>query len=222
MSQGFSSELMALLQVVMIDLVLAGDNAIVIGLAAAGLPARQRTKAVLVGIVAATILRIAFAAATTQLLQIVRNRNSEQCRYQRRWDDCRSCAVKVLCSGCRSDHRGRRINVARQRSGCSRRSTGASHGSRHRAWRVCRSHGCCVELYCSPVARPSVDRLCGTAHDSIRGDRDDLPRNGRSIAPGRACISSSWIVMGRSHVGAVLGRYAKDLDVTRETCVEAS
>jgi predicted tellurium resistance membrane protein TerC len=55
----------------MIDLVLAGDNAIVIGLAAAGLPLQQRTKAVLVGIIAATVLRITFAAATTQLLQVV-------------------------------------------------------------------------------------------------------------------------------------------------------
>lgn len=55
----------------MIDLVLAGDNAIVIGLAAAGLPLQQRTKAVLVGIIAATALRITFAAATTQLLQVV-------------------------------------------------------------------------------------------------------------------------------------------------------
>jgi YjbE family integral membrane protein len=55
----------------MIDLVLAGDNAIVIGLAAAGLPPRQRTRAVLVGIIAATVLRMAFAAATTQLLQVV-------------------------------------------------------------------------------------------------------------------------------------------------------
>ena len=61
----------ALLQVVMIDLVLAGDNAIVIGLAAAGLPQDQRTKAILVGIVAATGLRIVFAGVTTQLLQIV-------------------------------------------------------------------------------------------------------------------------------------------------------
>ena len=63
-------EIAALLQVVMIDLVLAGDNAIVIGLAAAGLPLRQRTKAVLVGIIAATALRIMFAAATAQLLQV--------------------------------------------------------------------------------------------------------------------------------------------------------
>jgi YjbE family integral membrane protein len=64
-------EVTALLQVIMIDLVLAGDNAIVIGLAAAGLPPQQRTKAVLVGIIAATVLRMAFAAATTQLLQVV-------------------------------------------------------------------------------------------------------------------------------------------------------
>ncbi len=63
--------MIAFLQVVMIDLVLAGDNAIVIGLAAAGLPAHQRTRAILVGIIAATVLRILFAAAATQLLQIV-------------------------------------------------------------------------------------------------------------------------------------------------------
>ena len=61
----------ALMQVIMIDLVLAGDNAIVIGLAAAGLPKEQRTKAILVGILAATVLRIFFALVTTQLLAIV-------------------------------------------------------------------------------------------------------------------------------------------------------
>ena len=66
-----SNEFAALLQVVMIDLVLAGDNAIVIGLAAAGLPLQQRPKAVLIGVIAATVLRITFAAATTQLLQVV-------------------------------------------------------------------------------------------------------------------------------------------------------
>ncbi len=63
--------LAALLQVIMIDLVLAGDNAIVIGLAAAGLPREQRSKVILVGIIAATVLRIAFASITTQLLQVV-------------------------------------------------------------------------------------------------------------------------------------------------------
>jgi YjbE family integral membrane protein len=63
--------LVALGQVIMIDLVLAGDNAIVIGLAAAGLPKDQRNKAILVGIIAATVLRIVFALLTTQLLQII-------------------------------------------------------------------------------------------------------------------------------------------------------
>lgn len=66
-ADGFS----ALIQVILIDLVLAGDNAIVIGLAAAGLPKDQRNKAILIGIIAATVLRIGFAAVTTQLLQIV-------------------------------------------------------------------------------------------------------------------------------------------------------
>ena len=62
---------MALLQVIGIDLVLAGDNAIVIGLAAAGLPKELRAKAILVGIGAATIMRIGFALITTQLLAVV-------------------------------------------------------------------------------------------------------------------------------------------------------
>jgi YjbE family integral membrane protein len=66
-----SQSLTALFQVVMIDLVLAGDNAIVIGLAAAGLPEGQRKKAILIGIVAATVLRIGFASVTVQLLQII-------------------------------------------------------------------------------------------------------------------------------------------------------
>ncbi|TDR94290.1 TerC family protein [Enterovirga rhinocerotis] len=60
----------ALLQVIAIDLVLAGDNAIVIGLAAAGLPAEQRKKAILIGIIAATVMRIGFALITQWLLQI--------------------------------------------------------------------------------------------------------------------------------------------------------
>src|SRR3954466_9617470 len=63
--------LSALLQVIFIDLVLAGDNAIVIGLAAAGLPRDQRTRAILIGIIAATVLRIAFASVTTHLLHVV-------------------------------------------------------------------------------------------------------------------------------------------------------
>ena len=64
-------EFLALLQVLLIDLVLAGDNAIVVGLAVNGLPAEQRRRAILFGVAAATLLRIAFALVTLQLLAIV-------------------------------------------------------------------------------------------------------------------------------------------------------
>jgi YjbE family integral membrane protein len=65
------AEFAAFLQVLAIDLVLAGDNAIVVGALAAGLPADQRRKVILIGVIAALVLRIAFALVVTQLLQIV-------------------------------------------------------------------------------------------------------------------------------------------------------
>lgn len=65
-----ASAFAAFFQVIMIDLVLAGDNAVVIGLAAAGLHADLRRKAILIGIIAATVLRICFALITTQLLAL--------------------------------------------------------------------------------------------------------------------------------------------------------
>ena len=63
--------LRALGQVVMIDLVLAGDNAIIVGALAAGLPPAQRRKVILIGILAALVMRIAFALVVSQLLQII-------------------------------------------------------------------------------------------------------------------------------------------------------
>ena len=66
-----AAELSALIQVIIVDLVLAGDNAIVVGMAAAGLPAKDRARVIAIGIVAATVMRIGFAAVTVQLLQIV-------------------------------------------------------------------------------------------------------------------------------------------------------
>ena len=61
----------AFLQVLMIDLVLAGDNAIVVGALAAGLPADQRKKVILIGVLAALVLRILFALIVTQLMQVI-------------------------------------------------------------------------------------------------------------------------------------------------------
>src|SRR3954465_15218213 len=68
---GSPAALSAFLQVLMIDIMLAGDNAIVVGAIAAGLSADQRRKVILIGILAALVLRIIFALAVTQLLQVV-------------------------------------------------------------------------------------------------------------------------------------------------------
>jgi YjbE family integral membrane protein len=61
----------AFVQVLLIDLVLAGDNAIVVGALAAGLPPEQRKKVILIGVIAALVLRIVFALMVSWLLGIV-------------------------------------------------------------------------------------------------------------------------------------------------------
>src|ERR1700712_3999262 len=68
---GLIPDLVALAQVLFIDLVLAGDNAVVVGMAVAGLPPSQKRKAMIVGIAAATVIRIALASIALQLLAIV-------------------------------------------------------------------------------------------------------------------------------------------------------
>src|SRR6476620_654861 len=65
------SAITAFFEILFIDIVLAGDNAIVIGALAAGLPAEQRRKVIMIGVLAALVMRIAFALVVTQLLQIV-------------------------------------------------------------------------------------------------------------------------------------------------------
>ena len=64
-------ELAALAQVLLIDITLAGDNAVVVGLAVAGLPARQKRPAIIFGILGATVIRIALGAVALQLLAII-------------------------------------------------------------------------------------------------------------------------------------------------------
>ena len=70
-SPELASQLSALGKVVMMDLVLAGDNAVAVGLAAAALPQEQRKKAIMIGLIAAVVMRIGFALITVQLLAIV-------------------------------------------------------------------------------------------------------------------------------------------------------
>jgi YjbE family integral membrane protein len=73
MDGGFitASAFAAFLEILFIDIVLAGDNAVVVGALAARLPADQRKKVILIGVLAALVLRIVFALAVTQLLQVV-------------------------------------------------------------------------------------------------------------------------------------------------------
>jgi YjbE family integral membrane protein len=66
-----TQDLAALLQVILIDITLAGDNAIVVGMAVAGLPDRQKRPAILLGILGATVIRIALGAIALQLLAII-------------------------------------------------------------------------------------------------------------------------------------------------------
>ncbi|HYJ52269.1 MAG TPA: YjbE family putative metal transport protein [Allosphingosinicella sp.] len=66
-----AASITAFAEVIMIDLVLAGDNAIVVGALAAGLPPAQRQRVILIGIIAALVLRIIFALLVTQLLQVI-------------------------------------------------------------------------------------------------------------------------------------------------------
>ncbi len=69
--EDLSTQLVALLQIIVIDVVLAGDNAIVVGLAASRVEPELRAKVIFWGIAGAVVLRIMFAAITTQLLAIV-------------------------------------------------------------------------------------------------------------------------------------------------------
>jgi YjbE family integral membrane protein len=66
-----AASLAALMEVVLVNLVLSGDNAIFVGIAVAGLPARQRWRVMMLGIAAATALRIVFALFTVQLLHVI-------------------------------------------------------------------------------------------------------------------------------------------------------
>lgn len=65
------ADLIALGSVIVVDLALAGDNAIVVGMAACGLPAEQRKRAIVIGIAVAMLCRIAFALVAVQLLAII-------------------------------------------------------------------------------------------------------------------------------------------------------
>jgi YjbE family integral membrane protein len=65
------SDLLVFLQVVLIDVTLAGDNAVVVGLAVAGLPAAMRRRAIIAGILGATLIRVVLSLVAVTLLALV-------------------------------------------------------------------------------------------------------------------------------------------------------
>lgn len=67
----FLQDLVALGSVIIVDLVLAGDNALVVGMVACGLPQEQRRRAIVIGIVVAMVCRVAFSIVAVQLLAIL-------------------------------------------------------------------------------------------------------------------------------------------------------
>ena len=67
----FTFDLTAFVSIILIDLVMSGDNAIIIGIAASGLPPKTRRQAIVFGIGAATLMRVFFASITFQLLAIL-------------------------------------------------------------------------------------------------------------------------------------------------------
>ena len=71
LSDPFYSQLYAFVSVVIIDLVLAGDNAIVVGMAASGLPREKQRSVIMLGIVLALVFRVIFALVAVQLLAII-------------------------------------------------------------------------------------------------------------------------------------------------------
>jgi YjbE family integral membrane protein len=69
--RSWADALWALAQVLLINVVLSADNAVVVGMAVTGLPADERSRAIWLGIAAATVLRVIFAVVATQLLQLL-------------------------------------------------------------------------------------------------------------------------------------------------------
>ena len=141
----------------MIDLVLAGDNAVVIGLAAAGLPPERRARVILVGIIAATVLRLAFAAVAIELLEIVGLLLAGGILLLwvcwKMWRELPGSAPTVvdarpsrsagaaqdICAGRLADRARRHLHVARQRAGGGGRRARPSRspGVRTRPSRSC-------------------------------------------------------------------------------------
>ena len=164
------AELAALLQVIVIDVVLAGDNAIVVGLAASRVAPSLRARVIFWGIAGAVVLRILFALVTVQLLAIVGLTLAggilllwvcwKMYREITHEPKAASAGAAVVSQRRRADrrhdgllgradpdHHRRRVHVARQRAGGGRRRQGPYLGAGGRPGRRRRADGGGRDLY---------------------------------------------------------------------------
>ena len=163
-------QLAALGQVIAIDLVLAGDNAIVVGMAAATVPLEQRRKVIFWGIGAAIVLRIFFALITTQLLAIIgltlaggvlllwvcwkmyrelRSHGQDEVAPDEahgREGRANRAQAQTIGAADLADRRRRRLHVAGQRAGGGRRRQGPSDRPDHRPAAVRRPDGAAANM----------------------------------------------------------------------------
>src|SRR6516225_11650676 len=198
-----SEAVAALIQVIMIDLVLAADNAVVIGLAASGLPAEQRKGAIIIGILAATALRIVFAGVTTQLLQVLgllfaggilllwvcwkmwRELRTTPGDHQVNDGLLKENAVgrsETTPSGARRKTFGQatfRIDVPGQCAGASWRGTRTSLRPCFRSSVVDCPDGPCRQSNSAITPKTPLDRLCRACNYSLRRLRNDISRKPR-------------------------------------------
>jgi hypothetical protein len=190
----FASDASTFLQVVFIDTVPAGDNAVVVAMAAAHVPRQYRRRVIIGGISGALVLRIVLALTATRLLDIVGLTLAGGLRLL--WV-CWKMLHDVLTAGRLTIRHGSAVRAARAQeesdgpfsrcwSPASRcRSTtssplpvqpGTPAASRLGAGPLDRPHGCSSQSHCADPNPTPLDRLGGVGRDLLSGTHDDLGR----------------------------------------------
>ena len=182
-----TQDLAALLQVILIDITLAGDNAIVVGMAVAGLPDHQKRPAILLGILGATVIRIALGAIALQLLAIIGLmlaggllllwvcwKMFRELRRARGHAKRNAAAAEDAGPGDDADHPGRCVDESGQRARRGRRGERPHLGAGARSVAVGGADGGRGQSDGPLLERAALDRLGGPGDRALRGGRDDL------------------------------------------------
>ena len=172
------TELVELLEVVLVNLVLSADNAIVVGIAVAGLPARNRLRVMAIGIAGATVLRVVFAVFTVQLLAIVGLLLAGGLLLLwicwKLWGELRmgQLTAEAAASDTPKSTMAAIWQIVVADVSMSLDNVLAVAG-------VARHH---LSVLVAPAESPSVDRVFRVGRDLVRGAADDLGRRARDLA----------------------------------------